>query len=252
MLNSAIGGGDADHIKVRGYDLVDDLMDQRDFIDVLCLEILGDFPDANLKRMINMFLVTSSDHGLTPSALSTRLTLHGAPESLQGAVAAGILGAGSRFLGTVEYSARFLAGVATDVGADWTAEHMRAAAEAAVARSRASGKRIPGIGHPIHVGGDPRCIKLLKVADECGYQGHHCALAQEIAAAATRAAGKPVPLNATGAKGAILLDMGMSPEFGKGLTLIGRVAGLVAHVIEEREHPIAQDIWDMATAQSHR
>jgi citrate synthase len=126
MLNSAIGGGDADHIKVRGYDLVDDLMDQRDFIDVLCLEILGDFPDANLKRMINMFLVTSSDHGLTPSALSTRLTARRVPA---GAVAAGILGAGSRFLGTVEYSARFLAGVAADVGADWTAEHMRAAAK---------------------------------------------------------------------------------------------------------------------------
>ncbi|MCY1366788.1 2-methylcitrate synthase/citrate synthase II [compost metagenome] len=227
-------------------------MDEKDFIDVLCLEILGDFPDANLKRMINMFLVTSSDHGLTPSALSTRLTLHGAPESLQGAVAAGLLGAGSRFLGTVEYSARFLAELAADVGTDWSTEGMRAAAQAAVARSRASGKRIPGIGHPIHVHGDPRCIKLLKVANECGYQGRHCALAQEIAAAATRAAGKPVPRNATGAKGAILLDMGMSPEFGKGLTLVGRVAGLIAHVIEERERPIAQQIWDIASAHGLR
>lgn len=250
-MKSAIGGGDAEHITIRGYDLVDDLMDRRDFIDVLCLEILGRFPDANLRRMINVFLVTSTDHGLTPSALATRLTLHGAPESLQGAVAAGILGAGSRFLGAVEYSARAFAEVARELGDDWSPERMRAAADAAVARSRAAGRRIPGLGHPIHVNGDPRCIKLLKIADECGYNGRHCTLAHELAAAATRAAGKPVPLNATGAKAAILLDMDMSPEFGKGLTLIGRVAGLIAHVMEEREQPIGQEIWDMAVERSH-
>src|SRR5690606_10682262 len=96
MFKSNIGDGDADHIRIRGYDLVEDLIDKHDFVDVLCLTVLGRFPDANQRRMINMFLVTAADHGLTPSALATRLTLHGAPESLQGAVAAGLLGAGSR------------------------------------------------------------------------------------------------------------------------------------------------------------
>ncbi|HYG42633.1 MAG TPA: citryl-CoA lyase [Bordetella sp.] len=248
MFKSNIGGGDADHITIRGYDLVDDLIDQRDFVDVLCLTVLGSFPDANQRRMINMFLVTAADHGLTPSALATRLTLHGAPESMQGAVAAGILGAGSRYLGVVEYAARFLQQAVADfAGADDDAAARDAHAERVVAREREARRRIPGIGHPIHVGGDPRCNKILAVAADCGYHGKHCRYALALAAAATRVFGRPVPLNATGAKAAVLLDMELSPEFGKGMTLIGRVAGLIAHIIEEREQPISQAVWDMAS-----
>ena len=248
MLKSNIGGGDADHITIRGVDLVEDLIDKRDFVDILCLTILGNFPDDNQRRMINMFLMTAVDHGLTPSALATRLTLHGAPESMQGAVAAGILGAGSRFLGVVEYAARFLLQAAEAFeGADDDAVAMAAHAELVVTRERESRRRIPGIGHPIHVDGDPRCEKILEVAADCGYFGKHCRYALALATAASRIFGKKVPLNATGAKAAVLLDMGLSPEFGKGMTMIGRVAGLIAHIIEERERPISQQVWDMAS-----
>lgn len=247
MLKSNIGGGDADHITIRGYDLVDDLIDKRDFVDVLCLTILGYFPDANQRRMINMFLVTAADHGLTPSAMATRLTLHGAPESMQGAVAAGLLGAGSRFLGVVEYAARFLEQAVADyTGADDDEEAMQAHAQQLVARERQARRRIPGIGHPIHTGGDPRCEKILAVAADCGYFGKHSRYARALATAASLIFDKPVPLNATGAKAAVLLDMGLSPEFGKGMTLIGRVAGLIAHVIEERQQPVSQHLWDFS------
>lgn len=248
MFKSDIGGGDADHISIRGYDLVEDLIDKRDFVDVLCLTVLGSFPDANQRRMINMFLVTAADHGLTPSALATRLTLHGAPESMQGAVAAGLLGAGSRYLGVVEYAARFLQQAAADFeGSDEDAAALAAHAEGVVEREREARRRIPGIGHPIHVEADPRSNKILAVAADCGYYGRHCRYVLALAEAASRMFGKPVPLNATGAKAAVLLDMGLSPEFGKGMTLIGRVAGLIAHVIEEREQPISQALWDVAS-----
>jgi len=248
MFKSNIGGGDADHITIRGYDLVDDLIDKRDFVDVLCLTVLGRFPDANQRRMINMFLVTAADHGLTPSALATRLTLHGAPESMQGAVAAGLLGAGSRFLGVVEYAARFLQQAAADFdGPDDDDAAREAHAQRIVTREREARRRIPGIGHPIHVEADPRCRKILAVAADCGYYGRHCRYALALADAATRVFGKPVPLNATGAKAAVLLDMDLAPEFGKGLTLIGRVAGLIAHIMEEREQPISQAVWDAAS-----
>lgn len=248
MFLSNIGGGDADHITIRGYDLVDDLIDQRDFIDVLCLTVLGRFPDANQRRMINMFLVTAADHGLTPSALAARLTLHGAPESMQGAVAAGILGAGSRFLGVVEYAARFLQQAVADFSGDaHDSAALDAHAEQVIRRERQARRRVPGIGHPIHVQNDPRCDKILAVAADCGYHGAHCRYALALARAAARVFGKPVPLNATGAKAAVLLDMDFSPEFGKGMTLIGRVAGLIAHVIEERERPISQEVWDIAS-----
>jgi citrate synthase len=214
----------------------------------LCLTILGAFPNPCQRRMINLFLVTATDHGLTPSALATRLTLHGAPESLQGAVAAGLLGAGTRYLGAGEYAAKFLRQEVAELQSlqESAGGLMAAYADRVVARERSAGRRMPGFGHPIHVEADPRSAKVLEVARECGYVGIHCEFADALAAAATRAVGKPIPLNAAGVKAAVMLDMGLSPEFGKGLTLIARVAGLVAHIIEERKQPISQALWDAA------
>ncbi len=244
MFKSEIGGGDSQSILVRGHDLVNELF-QRDFIDVLALELLGRFPDPNLKRMLNLFLVSATDHGLTPSALASRLTLHGAPEAMQGALAAGLLGAGSRFLGTIEFSARFLRD-ALPRKADYTDDELRAVAEDCVKANKAAKRKIPGVGHPIHVDGDPRCTKMFEIARECGYYGIYSRFAVELAGAAARLSGRKMPLNATGAKGAIVLDMGLTPELGKALTMIGRTVGLMAHIIEEQQNPIAQEIWDMA------
>lgn len=246
MLKSEIGGGDADRITIRGYDLVDDLIDKHDFIDVLCLTVLGKFPDEKQRRMINMFLVTATDHGLTPSALATRLTLHGAPESVQGAVAAGLLGAGSRYLGVSEYAARFMQERLAGLKSHSDMDNMDAYADVVVAAERKARRRMPGFGHPIHVEADPRSAKILQMAQECGYASEYCRFALALSAAAGRAAGKTVPLNAAGAKAAVMLDMEMSPEFCKGLTLIARVAGLLAHIIEERQQPISQAVWKAA------
>ncbi|MBU7573699.1 MAG: citryl-CoA lyase [Hydrogenophaga sp.] len=245
MFDSQIGGGDAHSILVRGHDLVNDLFN-RDFIDVLALELLGEFPSPPLKRMLNLFLVSATDHGLTPSALSSRLTLHGAPEAMQGALAAGLLGAGSRFLGVIEYSARFLRD-ALPPKDSYTDEELRACAEECVRANKAAKRKIPGVGHPIHVDGDPRCERMFEIARECGYYGVYSRFAVELAAAAARQSGRKIPLNATGAKGAIVLDMGLTPELGKALTMIGRTVGLMAHIIEEQKNPIAQKVWDMAS-----
>ncbi|OZI44342.1 citryl-CoA lyase [Bordetella genomosp. 4] len=250
MLKTDIGGGDAATIMVRGYNLVEDLFDKRDFVDVMALEILGSFPSAQLKRMLNLFLVSATDHGLTPSALSARLTLHGAPESLQGALAAGLLGAGTRYLGVIEHAARFLRD-ALPVRDSWTDAELRDVAEDVVRTNKAAKRKIPGVGHPIHVDGDPRCLKMFEVARDCGYYGHYCRFANELAAAAARLSGRKIPLNATGAKGAIALDMGLTPEAAKALTLIGRSAGLMAHILEELRTPIGQQIWDMAAGTEH-
>ena len=244
MFDSKIGGGDAHSITVRGHDLVNDLFN-REFIDVLALELLGKFPTPELKRMLNLFLVSATDHGLTPSALSARLTLHGAPEAMQGALAAGLLGAGSRFLGVIEYAARFLRD-ALPAQDSYTDEELRQYAEECVNANKAAKRKIPGVGHPIHVDGDPRCEKMFAIAKECGYYGNYSRFAVELAAAAARMSGKKIPLNATGCKGAIVLDMGLTPELGKALTMIGRSVGLMAHIIEEQQNPIAQKVWDMA------
>src|SRR6218665_1385348 len=144
MLKSYIGGGDGEHIRIPGPDLVEDLLDKHDFVDVLCLAFMGGSAARKMRRGINNSLVTSIDHGLTPSALATRLALHGAPESLQGAVAAGLLGAGSRFLGTVKVSATFMkeAMGALKKAAPPTDAQLGELADAAVARSRAARRKI--------------------------------------------------------------------------------------------------------------
>lgn len=252
MRKSYIGGGDADHIQVRGYDLVNDLLDKHDFVDVLCLAILGTFPDERLRRVINNSLISSIDHGLTPSAIATRLTLHGAPESLQGAVAAGILGAGSRFLGTVEVAANFLQSALSELPDinNATDEDLKNLADKTLHRARTEKRKIPGIGHPIHINGDPRTLRAIEVARSEGYFGVYFRFALILAEVAGQVIGKPMPLNATGSKAAALLDMGLSPEFGKAMTLIGRTAGLIAHAFEERERPIGQDVWNMVAQAS--
>lgn len=246
MIRSDIGGGDASRITIRGHDLVDDLIDRHDFVDVICLELLGQFPPPPMRRMVNALLVASSDHGLTPSVIAARLTLHGAPESLQGAVAAGLLGAGSRYLGTAETAAELFAATLADSP---SIEPERAAADLVAAR-RAARLAIPGIGHPLHSDTDPRTEKLLAVAAACGFAGRYVALARAIAATASEVLGRTLPLNAAGASAAIILDMNLPPSFAKVIALIGRTGGLLAHLLEEQRLPIAQSIWDEVEAQA--
>src|SRR5207253_2525804 len=106
-----------------------------------------------------------ADHGLTPSAIAARLTLTGAPESVQGALAAGLLGGGTRFLGVTEDCGRFLADALArhdgplptdDAGWDTLARQ-------AVVRQRAAGRLVPGLGHPVHKNGDPRTPAIIRI-----------------------------------------------------------------------------------------
>jgi citrate synthase len=127
---------------------------------------------------------------------------------------------------------------------------LRELADTAVARSRAARRKIPGFGHPIHVHGDPRTQRAKRIAEEEGYFGRHFRFALQLEKSLSADVGRPMPLNATGSKAAVLLDLELSPEFGKALTLIGRVAGLVAHAFEERTRPIGADLWNMAAAAS--
>lgn len=241
-IETAIGHATKHRIVLRGEDLVDEIIDRRDFVDVFVRAITGRYPDANFKRMSNAILVALLDHGFTPSSVAARLTLLGAPESMQGAVAAGLLGAGSHFLGTMELTANMLIEALSHV--DDGAEIPAVAAEV-VTRFRREKRAIPGIGHPIHTDGDPRVPKLRQVAAECGYDGRHCQLVAAIAAEASGRVGKRLPLNAAGLVGAIICDMGCEPGYGKALALIGRTAGLMAHLLEEQATPVAQSVWDL-------
>jgi citrate synthase len=232
-LQTAIGGATPDTISVRGRNLADDLMGQVTFTELAFLLVQGRAPSAAETRLLDAVLVSLADHGLTPTALAARLTLTGAPESLQGAVAAGLLGAGSVFLGVVEDTARFLAGILDD----------DADVAAAVTAARAAGRRIPGLGHPLHKRGDPRTPRLYAIAREGGIDGPYLKTLLLVAEEHERQSGRPLPINGAGVAGAALADLGFDPGIVRGFALLARTAGLVGHLAEERERPLGMRLY---------
>lgn len=221
----------ADRIVVRGHDLAE-LIGRVTLGEMAFLELMGRLPTPPEATVFDALTVTLVEHGLTPSAVATRLTLLGAPESLQGAVAAGLLGLGRRFGGPVEDAARML----QEAGAATPAE--------IVARYRDKARPVPGLGHPQHTEADPRVGRLLEVASANGFSGRYVQLLKEIAEEAERATGRHLPINATGAMGAIASELGLRWQVCRGLAVMARAIGLVAHVQEEMETPIASSILE--------
>ncbi len=202
-------------------------------------------PTAGERRVVDAVLVSLADHGLTPSALAARLTYTGAPEAIQGAVAAGLLGAGSVFLGPTGDTAFFLADALAAGANDGTDDaSLRRVAESAVEERRRAGQRVPGLGHPVHRAEDPRVPRLYALAAEEGVLGPHLRLLEHVAEAHEQVSGRSLPINGAGAAGAALVDVGIPPRSVRGFALIARTAGLVAHLAEEAEHPIGRPLAD--------
>lgn len=252
MIKTEIGNTTVDSITVRGRNLVDDLIGQIDFVDMMMLVTLGRVCEGNEKDMINTVLVTVTDHGLTPSAIAARLTYTGAPEALQGAVAAGLLGAGSVFLGAMENAAIMLREAAVGLTAEASDEEVVAAAERLIDTRRAEKKPLAGLGHNIHIHGDPRIPVLRAVSERNGYFGLHWRLLLAIEDATERKFSRRLRANTAGAVGAMVDDMGLPTHMARGLALVGRCAGLIAHVIEEEQSPTGQDLWDLVLRQDPR
>lgn len=229
-MRTEMGWSSADRIVVRGKDLPGEILGNFNLGDMAFLEITGRAPGAGESRLFNAMVVTLVEHGITPSALAARLTYLGAPEAMQAAVAAGLCGLGSVFVGSTEGCAKMLYEELHDPKAE---VDLKAAAK----RIAAERKRIPGIGHPVHKPVDPRTPRLFQIARECGFYGRYCELIELIAAE------KKLPLNATGAIGALACEMGFDWKVCRGLGVMARAVGLVGHLLEESRQPIAQEVW---------
>lgn len=234
-LTTQIATHDLHHIWVRGLDLTTDLMGKLTFGEVVFLLVGGRLPDERERRLVDAILVSLVEHGLTPSAVISRVTYSVAPEAIQGAVAAGLLGVGTYVLGSMEECGQILTRIDAEVaGGAATEDSVRGI----VAEYRAAKKRLPGIGHAVHTEGDPRAARLLAIAEECGKSGTYVRALEELARQATTSAGKRLPLNVTGAVAAMLLELGVPWQLHRGFALISRTAGLVAHIGEELTSPI--------------
>jgi len=246
-LKSDMGSSTADRIVVRGHDLVEDLIGKVSLGDMAFLELKGRLPTHQESTVFNALAVTLVEHGMTPSAIAARLTYFGAPESLQGAVAAGLLGIGDRFGGSVEEAARTLQEALAGTGAEVDVTEL---ARKIVATHKESKRPIAGLGHPIHRPIDPRTPKLFALASENGFSGRYVQLMKAISVEAERSHGRVLPVNATGAIGAIASELDIPWKVTRGLAVIARAIGLVAHIQEELEEPLAAEIWSRIDEES--
>ncbi|MCU1614388.1 MAG: Citrate synthase [Frankiales bacterium] len=241
-VRSDIAWSNAERIVIRGHDLVDDLLGKVDLGDFGFLELFHRLPDESESTVFNAMLVSLAEHGLTPNALAARLTYLGAPESLQGAVAAGLLGLGTTFVGTIEGTARML----QEAPAQETWRSDQAALQQVATRIAeefvAARRPVPGIGHPIHKPVDPRAERLFGLARDNGLDDSYERLLRAIQAVAQDRLDRELPINVTGAIGSISTTMGLRWQVSRGLGVMARAVGLVGHILEELDQPIAQTV----------
>ena len=223
-----------DRVEVRGRDLAGDLMGRLTFTEYFHLLLTGREPTEDERYFLDLLLVAIAEHGMMPTNVAARMTLAADPDSLQGAVAAGILGAGPVVLGTSEECARVLANAQARVE---SGSEPAAVAVEAVKKASETARKVPGFGHPVHTPVDPRAERILELADVRGVSGPHIGLARAFREAIAQVFGKPLTMNVAMPIAALMLDLGFAPATVKTVPILARTAGLLAHLAEEQQSP---------------
>jgi citrate synthase len=242
---TSLGTSTADEIRLLGQDLTADLMGKVGFGELAFWLVALRRPTPSETRVFEAVLVSLADHGFTPTAIAARLTYLSAPDSLQGALAAGLLGGGSRFLGVTEDCGMYLHAVLSGVAGPLPSDEAGwdELALSAVRETRAAGRFVPGLGHPVHKVRDPRTAVLLAIAEEEGLRGPHLRLFEAIGRVHEQVLGRRLPLNGAGVAGAALADLGLPVEMLRGFALLARAAGLLGQIAEEQRRPIGMDAY---------
>jgi citrate synthase len=235
---TSIATSDAHRILIRGHDLVEELIGQVTFTEMFLLQLTGKKPTQAQVRMLDAVLVTLMEHGITPSVIATRLIYHSAPDALQAAVAAGLLGVGTTFIGTMEGCAALLEEMLA------APEGMEERARAIATRHKQAGKPVHGFGHPHHKPDDPRTARMLAVAEREGAQGRYVAALRTLAKHVDEVYGRHITINATGASAALLGEVGIPQKVMRGVAVVSRSAGLVGHIHEESTQSSGAYIWE--------
>ena len=227
---TAISTSDEHSITVRGRDLCSALIGHTSFSAYFWLLLTGEEPKAPQLAVLDATLVAIAEHGFVPSVQAARMTLAAAPDALQGAVAAGILGCGSVILGASETAGRLFDEIHREAG---TSSPLGAAAASVVKRWRAAGQAVPGYGHPLHKERDPRVAALFRVSQQAGVDQRYVQIAEAVEHVIPEAVGKELKLNVSAAIPAVLLGAGFPLAALRGVPILARTASLIAHLNEE-------------------
>ncbi|MGW8762916.1 citryl-CoA lyase [Streptomyces sp. NPDC055815] len=230
MYTTHIGHSTADSIDIYGYDLCSEIIGHATLADLVFLGARGRLPEGNESKMLNALMVGIAEHGFTPSSMAARLTWLGAPEATQAAVAAGLLGAGSVYLGAMELTARMLQEA---LAAAPEGQEDGVTAASILDSYAASGEKVPGFGHPTHRPRDPRTARFFELAGQWGFLGEHSLLLQAVHAEMERRRGRLITLNGAGTFGAVLADLGFDWQLIRSVVVAARAVGLVGHIAEE-------------------
>lgn len=234
LPRTAISTSNPDSITVRGHDLCGALVGKTSFTAYFYLLLTGSTPSREQAAMLDACLVAIAEHGLVPSVVASRMTLAAAPDSMQGAVAAGLLGCGSVILGAAQDAGQLL----LEIDACQSAAGVPQAVRTVLGEWRAAGRAIPGYGHPLHKNGDPRVLRLFEVAREQCTDLRYVEFALAVEREIEGVTGKALKLNVSAAIPAVLLGSGFPAEALRGVPLLARTAGLIAHLVEEMKNPI--------------
>jgi citrate synthase len=232
---SALCEATADRILIRGRDLTRDLMGRQTFTEFFFFLMTGREASDRQRFFLDLLLVAIAEHGLTPTAVAARMTYDADPQSLQGALAAGILGCGTVILGTAQICGEVLVEAAKRVDAG---EEVDAVVRGIASEVRSRGAKMPGFGHPIHRPLDPRAERILALADEEAVSGRFVDLARRFKPAVDGVWGRPLPMNVSMPIAAVLLDLDFPASMIKAIPLLARTGGLLAHLAEEQARPI--------------
>ncbi len=236
QFETALSAHDERSISVRERDLTDEVMDDLDFAAALYYLWTGEEPTDGQRRLVDAILTSLMVHGTTPSAIAARLTAMGAPEAPQAAIASGISGVGSRFVGPMSDCSEVLSELVATADTD-------AAIDEFVTETLSAGEHFPGIGHPHLDPVDPRAECLFEIASEENLAGRHTAALRTVQERFETETDRQLPVNVTGAIAALTADIGLSPTAARGLAVISRAAGLTGHILEEETNPMGPDIW---------
>jgi citrate synthase len=237
-----IAGYDAESVTIRGKDLVRDLMGKVSFTELMLLQLTGKPPSQSQVTILDAVLVTIMEHGLVPSAIVTRLTHYGAPESVQGAIVAGLLGVGDRFAGTASECSKVLEQIVRAAAGE-----QEAVATQIVREHRERKRPIPGFGHPVHRDVDPRSARLIEIVKAAGGQGDYVAALEILERAVASVIGKRIVTNVSAAIAVALCEAGVPSKAARGVVLTARCAGLAGHLLEESESPTGEAMWNAVT-----
>ena len=235
-----IGKSDATTVTIRGKSLIDDLIGKFSFTEMMYFLIKHRPPTVAETRVLDACLVTLMEHGFTPSSLVARMVHDSVPDQIQVAMAAGLLTIGGVFVGTMEGCARILS-VGIEAGGD-----LDEYCASVVREHRAGKKAMPGFGHPFHKPDDPRPVRLFEVAGEVGMRGPYVDLLHRLSGHVDREYGRHLTINATGAIGALMLEIGIPAEIMRAIAVVSRCGGLPGHILEEMEMPTARTLWALA------